>query len=566
MMNSGKEPGGSHFSNDPDREGLNKNLDPEFVVILNHAREIQRFLDNLAPKQCSENEGISVLVGKLNTIWRETGWPGTKVKVSGKFEINTDITGAVSEDFIGIPGVRQYQDSRGEQYFIANDAEFVCSNFSWFKDKDNRVRIGLTLALKDRYDSNYDEIFDGQAVMFPDDINMARFEHPSLTAIEEELETLYPSVYNIIKSAIAETPVPDDMITDVLSRISIPKESLWGSDIEELKNRIERYINYRIGFDSDRYTIGVDGEVWGLDHCEEFIKREQPYVGDVQGCNLRIVLDDDPDDEKSDYRLGLLASVPLPDMYTGYLAIKLPAGSIKFVVNARPTNCLPDYLPGIATYVNPAEGIAVATGLPTDPGGDKEDKGEWGHDKPNADPVGKAEQGRMSDAVFLALMKSLGVNPDSYDYMKKAIFDLNLKCYIAPIDDEIRQMIASSREEEAMNNVDVLQPGDDLVISGEVTIYEFDEATSSHEALALNFSNGFVLRGVYLNHIVTDVPDLDRSKGKNIVYKKSTVIQLGDVFTVNGTDKKTGYILGTEKIFFVDATGAGDTINFFKAL
>lgn len=290
-------------------------------------KQVQAYLDE---EQIEDGGTIQECLDQLNAHLRMRGLLGALVVIDGKIRPLYD-----NQDLADMPedavDSAVKEDEYG-QYCQVLGRTFVCGAIdvqSWNADIPT---IGLSLMYPTEWTTIDAMRYGGDVFMRVDEDNMQRYAFNTETsdAVEQWIRYNYSEVHDKLSTTIPNNAAHLPAVVAGLKSFSV-----YQNDPELLDVRLGFAISQRLQFDSEPYTITVDGMVGSVDENGERI--ETPFHGDIQQASFERIIMEQNGEDNFDYRPTLIFSVPTNQYDDGLHEIRsVTAESLVSMTSHRP--------------------------------------------------------------------------------------------------------------------------------------------------------------------------------------------------------------------------------------
>lgn len=305
-------------------------IDPAFNNILDELAEVQEVWND----EGFSVQNASAATYPLNESLERAGFMSSKVRVTGKLRSIWDDLQWANELY----GWIIHEDEDGEYVEVA-DMPLITAKFSSKSELDeddvseNARKIGLSLIHPDMFD-NEETAELGDLIIYPSDIEAMRFKHPSIEALEYELEYYFPDLYDHYLSIIAREPQSGAELLSTLRSIVIDADNDLYHGYPIVEN-LSLCLSYQLDFDDSPYEIEIDGPIQGIDHADDLIESKHYRPRTIQGVICGVRLCRDMIDGKEVYRPHLIVGELAPGQQTGYNGYLIAIDTVLSLQNTR---------------------------------------------------------------------------------------------------------------------------------------------------------------------------------------------------------------------------------------
>lgn len=257
--------------------------DPFFQTVLDVLRQKQAEFDKsresngVGDQELDEREEemlaqVEKSLDEIMDMLDACDWIGSTVYVTGKLRVSAGMSDALLETKYFKENTYQVDvDDTGEYYYV-NDLPMAMGIASMDEGAhSNHSKYILTFHTPDeileRADSEeeVEELLEttGNYTVYPDELDMLRFEDPSVFQVERTLRLYYPETYATITNSFTDEVGPSGtQILRKLQSITLPENNNYDT---EILSQIGRYIAYKINTDQDAgYRFMLNRPIKGM--------------------------------------------------------------------------------------------------------------------------------------------------------------------------------------------------------------------------------------------------------------------------------------------------------------
>lgn len=257
--------------------------DPFFQNVLDVVKQKQTELDaphdsdSLTDDEIGDREEamlakVDKSLDEINEMLDECEWIGSTVYITGKLRVSLGMSDALLEtEYFKDNTIHVDEDELGVYYYV-NDLPMAMGIVSINEGAhDNQSEYILTFHtpgdILERSDSEelVEDLLEtaGSYAVHPNDLEMLRFEDPSVFQIERTLRLYYPDVYQILSDTFPEEVGPSAAhIFRKLKALTLPENNNYDA---EVLSQIGRFVAYKINSDKEAgYRFILNSPIKGV--------------------------------------------------------------------------------------------------------------------------------------------------------------------------------------------------------------------------------------------------------------------------------------------------------------
>lgn len=326
--------------------------DPGLDAFSDTVRRAEAFLNDDGGYQSMSYRGVLM---ELNDQWDFLDQTAT---VSGRMYVLEDgLTPLAPGEWNG-----PHRDERGT-YFLVQDVELVSlgvidrlEQVPGMVDEEGILRQPVELA----YGFNPDDLESDAPIFYarPDDILSARYDMPTLAAIDSRLHARWPKQMDTLDRRIDAAGLdPMKVVTNLRSFTKRFEDTLLSS--EDLRMWLGRYVNARIEFDKTwPYGVMMQGDTTMIlpDGSMEAVRLDAPTLQYLKSAGVSLEHHRHPDGTEA-AQMSLLFYAPAARTEDEYsdLMLSVPLSSVSGIFSTRPMGSLAESLELASSHAEPVE-------------------------------------------------------------------------------------------------------------------------------------------------------------------------------------------------------------------